>query len=405
MSSREAANRTPSADPWAAGLTTSWKPRRASISSRASAAPSSRNAVELNATQSGVGSPAARSRCLASTLSMHRMQEATPDPVYGMSRISSSSWGVPSSPLGPWRAMKATSGRSSLSERTSPASASMGITSWPSDTSASSTRAPERSETCRSSELPPFSTATFMRESGLPVGATEWDHIRRLGAFRRRDHAVLGGDRLVQPDLLPDDGADPADPLADLVLVRSREVQAHRVAALAAVHVGGRPGHERHVLAQRLRQQVRRIDVVRKRRPHEQPAGGVRPARLLGKVALHSLEHGVASAPVDVAEAVDILPPVILREVLDREVLGEGGGPEVCGLLAQGDLLHHRRRGDSPAEPDAGREDLREGPDVDDVYPTVQLIQGNLWLAFVAQQPVRVVLDHQHLAAASQLHQ
>ena len=72
---------TPSEEPWPAGFTTSGKPRRSSISSSVSAAPSSRKAVALKATQSGVGIPAARRACLAATLSMQSAQAATPGPV------------------------------------------------------------------------------------------------------------------------------------------------------------------------------------------------------------------------------------------------------------------------------------------------------------------------------------
>ena len=275
---------------------------------------------------------------------MHRMHEATPGPVYGMPRISSSSCGVPSSPPGPCRAMKATSGRSSLSERTRSASASRGTTSWPSEARASSTRAPERSDTCRSSELPPFSTATFMTSTAATGGAAarqpaepraSGDPVAPDAERRRRRNCVLGGDRLVQPDLLADDGADPPDALADLVVVGPGEVQPHGVAAPLPVDIRRSAGHEGHVLAQRLRQQVGGVDVVRERRPDEEPAARPGPRRLGREVALERLEHRVATGAVDVAEAVDVSPPAILREVLEREVLGERRGAEVGRLLAE----------------------------------------------------------------------
>ena len=41
-------------------------------------------------------------------------------------------------------------------------------------------------------------------------------------------------------------------------------------------------------------------------------------------MALEGLEHRVAAGAVDVAEALDVGSPAILREVLDREVLGQG---------------------------------------------------------------------------------
>src|SRR5215212_3795848 len=113
--------------------------------------------------------------------------------------------------------MNATSGRSSLRERTRPPPASSETTSWPSDASASSTLAPERRDTCRSSELPPFRTATFIRRSGLPARAAQGHHVSGLGGLGKIRETVLGGDRLVQLDLLADDGSDAPDPLTDLV--------------------------------------------------------------------------------------------------------------------------------------------------------------------------------------------
>ena len=71
----------PRALPWSAGLTTIGKARRSSIAPSASAAPSSLKAVSVNENQSGVATPASRSRCLAVTLSSDRMHAATPEPV------------------------------------------------------------------------------------------------------------------------------------------------------------------------------------------------------------------------------------------------------------------------------------------------------------------------------------
>ena len=58
--------------------------------------------------------PASRSACLATTLSMQRMQAPGREAVYGTPTSSSSSWTVPSSPPRPCRATNATSGRSAV---------------------------------------------------------------------------------------------------------------------------------------------------------------------------------------------------------------------------------------------------------------------------------------------------
>src|SRR3954468_4626602 len=148
------------------------------------------------------------------------MHADTPEAVYGMPRISSSSWTVPSSPSRPCMATKATSGRSARSRSTRSASASIEITSCPSRSRASSTRAPDRSETWRSSERPPLRTATRL----TLVAPTAWQVQDVSEVLGRRALGVglwcrLGpGEGSVQADLLAHDLADAPDALADVVL-------------------------------------------------------------------------------------------------------------------------------------------------------------------------------------------
>ena len=212
---------------------------------------------------------------------MARTQASTPEPVYGMSRISSSSCTVPSSPSRPCIAMKATSGDASRSRWIRSRPTSSATTSWPSRSSASSTRAPERSDTCRSSERPPFSTATLL--TSPPPAASARDRLGSgstsspaVASARRRlvdpHRLVLPGERAVELDLLGHDLADAADALADRVLVGAGEVQPHRVAP-AAVEERRLARDEGHVVAQRAGEQVGRVDEVRQRGPDEQAAG------------------------------------------------------------------------------------------------------------------------------------
>ena len=145
----------------------------------------------------------------------------------------------------------------------------------PSRSSASWTWAAERSETLRSSERPPLSSATRLTARACAAAGRSAAR-RRQGRARRAAGARLGrlrpGERPVERDLLGDDLADPPHALADVVLADAREVQPHRRAA-AAVEVRGPPGDERDVLLpQRPRQQVGGVDVVGQRRPDEQPA-------------------------------------------------------------------------------------------------------------------------------------
>ncbi len=115
---------------------------------------------------------------------------------------------------------------------------------------------------------------------------------------RRRTRPALAGERAVERHLLLDHLADPADALADPLLVRAGEVQPHRVVP-APVEEGRRARHERHVVAQRAGEQVGGVDEVGQRGPDEQPAAGARPLRLLREVLRERVEHRVAPAAVD----------------------------------------------------------------------------------------------------------
>ncbi len=160
------------------------------------------------------------------------------------------------------------------------------------------------------------------------------------------------GERAVERHLLAHDLADAADALADVVLAAAGEVQPHR-AAPAAVEVGGLARHERHVVAQRPREQVGGVDEVGQRGPDEQAAAGARPLGLGREVLGERVEHRVAARAVDLGERLDVVAPAALLEVgLDHQ-LRQRRAAEVGGLLAEVDLLEHRRRGHHPAEPDA----------------------------------------------------
>ena len=87
------------------------------------------------------------------------------------------------------------------------------------------------------------------------------------------------------------------------------------------------------------------------------------------------LDHHVAAPTVDLDQVCDVVLPVFLGEVLVDEELGEGRSAQIGGLLTEDNLLHHRRRRDRPAQPDARGEDLREGSDVDYVVPAVELVE------------------------------
>ena len=139
--------------------------------------------------------------------------------------------------------------------------------------------------------------------------------------------------------------------------------------------------------------------------PEEEPALGPRPRGVVSEEAFERVEHRVAALAIDPAQILDVLAPAPLGEVLTDEVLGQGRGAEVRGLLAERDLLDHRRRSAQPADPDPRGEDLRQRADVDDVVATLEPVQRLACGALVAEQPVRVVLDQQQLAGAEDLDQ
>ena len=230
---------------------------------------------------------------------------------------------------------------------------------------------------------------------------------RRIGRGLRRTPRRSGlgaGQRRVEPHLLADDLADALHALAQVVLADTGEVEPHGRAA-AAVEERGAAGDERHVLAQRAREQVGGVDVVGQRRPDEQPAARPGPLRLAREVLVERLEQHVAPPPVVLAQDGEHVAPVALREVLDDEVLGERRRAEVGALLAEVELLEHGARGGGPAEAEPGREDLRERAEVDHVLAAVERVERRQRLALVAQQAVGIVLEHEDLALLGDLDQ
>src|SRR5262249_2848493 len=129
------------------------------------------------------------------------------------------------------------------------------------------------------------------------------------------------------------------------------------------------------------------------------------PLGLLWEVALQRIEHRITTEPIDLHQVPDVLTPAALPEVLADEVLAQGGRAQVRRLLAERDLLEHRRRSGHPTDSDAGGEDLRQGAEIEDVIAAIEAVERPLRLAVVAEQAVWVVLDDQHLVLACELDQ
>jgi hypothetical protein len=115
------------------------------------------------------------------------------------------------------------------------------------------------------------------------------------------------------------------------------------------------------------------------------------------------VEHRVAAAAVDVAQREHVVVPVALAEVLGHEQLRQRRGAQIALLLAEVHLLLHGAGRDGPADADPGGEDLRERAEVDDERAAVKRPQRRQRVALVAQEAVRVVLEHQQLALVRDL--
>ena len=335
---------------------------------------------------------------------MQRMQADGPEAVYGIPSSSSSSWTVPSSPPRPCSATKATSGRSAVSRSTRSGPTSIGdhLVAEPVERVLHARARAQRDLPLeRVAALEDRDLHPALRRSGSTRASGSGAAVPRPAAG---SGGLRAGQRAVERELLAHDLADPPDALADRVVADAGEVQPHLRAA-AAVEVGRAAGDERDVLAQGAGQQVGGVDVVRQPRPDEQAALRARPGRLAREVLGQRLEHDVAPAAVDARELADVGEPVALGEVLAHEQLRQRRGAQVGGALAEVELVEHGPRRRGPAQPQAGREDLRERAEVDHELAAVERVQRRQRLALVAQHPVRVVLEHEQLAPAGDLDQ
>jgi hypothetical protein len=215
---------------------------------------------------------------------------------------------------------------------------------------------------------------------------------------RREPTPVVGGlqgraEGRPQLHLVLEDTGEAAHALADALGGRVAEREPHGARAVAvgeergAGHVGdaGGDGAREHRLG---------VDARRERQPDVEAAVGHVPAAPGGHQVVQRGDHGVAALAVHLAELLDLALPVVGREVGGDRHLGELGRAQRGGLLRQDELLAHRVRGERPADPEARREGLREGAEVDDALAVVGP-QRALRLTVEAEQTVRVVLEDQ----------
>src|SRR5215212_1120681 len=296
---------------------------------------------------------------------MQRMDESGPLPVYGMPRVSRSACTVPSSPPGPCRQTKAASGEISMSVPVVESSMSSGKTSWPRRSRACCTRRPVTKETSLSMECPPRKTAT--RATGTLTFRARVEACR-AATVQRAFLAVRAAFQVAaQLHALPDNLGEQFYAAPDPLWFHKREVEPHVVLAgpwCAPVesltrHVGDVPGY-------RAGEHRCCIEVRGEGGPDEESALGVGPVDLFSHELDEGGEHRVAAFFVHGGQAPDVRPPVRVLEVGGDHHLRQVRRAEVCALLADVDLVQYPRLGVDPPEPDAGRENLGERPQVHD---------------------------------------
>src|SRR6478672_2655538 len=122
---------------------------------------SSWNRLSLSTTlPAGIRMPCGTSTILVSSLSIAITEVSRPLWVYLTPIRSIRPWTLPSSPGVPWRALKTTSGCASRRRWATSRPMSIRVTRWPRHSSASATPPPLISDTSRSADQPPISTAT-----------------------------------------------------------------------------------------------------------------------------------------------------------------------------------------------------------------------------------------------------
>ena len=150
-----------------------------------------------------------------------------------------------------------------------------------------------------------------------------------------------------------------ADAFANLLRLTVGEVQPHVAATLVAVvGVKAIAGNEGHVFRQSRGQQRLRVTAFRHRHPQEQPALGMGPGHFAREVLVQSVEHGVAALAIDLANELDVLVEEAVAGDFIGDVLVEGGGVQVRGLLQLHQLADDVFRRDDPGQADSGRQRL-----------------------------------------------
>src|SRR5215203_2800013 len=245
---------------------------------------------------------------------MQRMEESGPLPVYGMPRVSRSAWTVPSSPPGPCRQIKAASGEISISVPVVASSISSGWTSWPRRSRACWTRLPVRTDTSRSIECPPRSTA---RRATRPLTVRARSEAGGAGAANRA-WAPVGAAFQVAAQLhaLPDHLGEQLYAATNPLRFHKREVEPHVVlprpcrpsVESLARYVGDVPRYG-------AGEHRRRVQVRGKCCPHEEPAFWVGPVDLSGHELGQGVEHRVAALLVHHGQAFHVGAPVSVLKV------------------------------------------------------------------------------------------
>ena len=107
---------------------------------------------------------------------------------------------------------------------------------------------------------------------------------------------------------------------------------------------------------------------------------------------LHIIQHPFAFNGIDATDVPEMLFKIMLRHISEAELLGQGGGVHIPGLLGHHQSLHQDAVCAQEANTESWRDHLREASGVDDSPVCIQCFDGGQEFALVPEFAVGIVL-------------
>src|SRR5207302_8483491 len=151
---------------------------------------------------------------------------------------------------------------------------------------------------------------------------------------------------------------------------------------------------ERHARLQRAREQLGGVELPGQLQPDEVAALGPAPAGAPAEAVLERLEHRIPSLAQQAADTLQVrLEQAAAQEFVQRRLRDEPRG-DVRRRGATLELGRKRRGGDQVPDAQPRRNGLRERRAIANEIAALELEQARKRLAFEADEPVRIVLEH-----------